>query len=118
MLSEFHCGQGDWRVHVVGGGDDDGVNVLLLFEHLPIVLVALGLLPVFGVEALHVGKLLFRRGRVEAAARLRLRLPAGGSLIDARLKMFDVCAEAFKGLAGVIPVDVAERSDVLAGECD
>ena len=118
VLAKFHRGQRDRCVHVVGGGDDDGVNVFLLFEHLPIVFVALGLLPVFGVETLHVGKLLFRRGRVEAAARLRLRLTARGRLIDARLKTFDVRAEAFEGLAGIIPVEVAERSDVLAGECD
>src|ERR1051325_1400251 len=66
VLAEFHGRERDGRVHVIGRSDDDGVDVLLFFEHLAIVFVALGLLPMFGVDALHIGELLFRRRRVQA----------------------------------------------------
>src|SRR5882672_3645739 len=118
VLAKLHCGERDRRVHVIGSGDDDSVDVLLLFEHLSIVFVALRLLPVFGVETLHIGKLLFRRGGIQTGTRLRLRLTAGGGLIDACLKTIDLAAQSLECFAREIPVHVAERDNVLAGQRD
>ncbi len=43
VLAERHCRRRDHRMHVVGRGDDDGVDVLLLVEHLAIVAIGLDL---------------------------------------------------------------------------
>ena len=53
VLAEIHRRQRDRRVHVVGRRDDDGVDVLLLVEHLPVVLVARGARQVLVLQALH-----------------------------------------------------------------
>ncbi len=42
VLAEIHGGRGDGRVHVVGRGDDDGVDVFLVLEHVAVIFVALG----------------------------------------------------------------------------
>jgi len=33
MFAEIHSSQSDSRVHVVGCGDDDGVDIFLALEH-------------------------------------------------------------------------------------
>src|ERR1700726_1230864 len=70
MLAEGHGSQRDGRVHVIGSGDDDGLDVFLLLEHLAIVFVALGFGQV-GLELHHVRKL--RLGLL--AIELRYGLP-------------------------------------------
>ncbi len=42
VLAEIHGGGGDGGVHVVGSGDDDGVDVFLVLEHVAVIFVALG----------------------------------------------------------------------------
>ncbi len=51
VFAESHGCKGDRRVHVVGGGDENGVNILLVFEHVAIVLIALGSSAVLGSSA-------------------------------------------------------------------
>jgi len=53
VFAEFHGGEGDGGVHVVGSGDEDGVNVLLAIEHLAIVGVASGFRKVYGLQTDH-----------------------------------------------------------------
>jgi len=43
MLADVHTRESDGGMHVIGSGDDDGVDVLLLVEHDAIIVVALGL---------------------------------------------------------------------------
>ena len=42
MFAKVHGGEGDGSVHVVGSGDEDGVDVFLLVEHFAKVGVASG----------------------------------------------------------------------------
>ena len=53
VFSQSHRGKGDVRVHVIGRGDEDGVDVLLMLEHIAIVLIALGLRQVLILQTNH-----------------------------------------------------------------
>ena len=60
MFSRPDCGQGDDSVPVIGSGDDDGVDVLLLFEHYPEITVhfglRVGLESVGGISRVHIAQ--------------------------------------------------------------
>ena len=119
VLAGIHGRDRDRRVHVIGGGDDDRVDVLLLLEHLAIVAILLDLrqldvdepgqvLGGVGARTLLVrGQL--SRGRFTARAgartrRRRCRRRCGRGLF---LPLLDA------GIEQAV-VDVAEGDDVLA----
>src|SRR5204862_342949 len=53
MFAEFHSGQGDGGVHVIRSGDDDGIDVCLVFEHVAKVGIAPGFRQMLGLELDH-----------------------------------------------------------------
>ena len=85
VLAELHRRFRNDRVGVIGRGHEDGVDILLLLEHLPKVGVAL---------RFRIGVLQLRRGRI------RLPVPADEPSGD--------------GFVDEAEVDVRERHDVLA----
>ncbi len=106
VFVKLHGGQSDGGVHVVGGGHQDGVDVLLAIQHFAIVLVALGFRQMLGFEADH---------GVEAGLRLhgvkrRLWLARGGRrgrMFQAVSQSLNVRVEPFETLVRVTPVHVA-----------
>ena len=121
MLAEVHRGQRDRRVHVIGCGDDDRVDVLLLVEHLAVVLVAGGARQVLVLQPLHPSDgernaLAIDRG--QRRFRPSLRVEAWRRPIEPLLLAADVGVEGGERLVRVVPIDVAQRDDVLAGEVD
>ena len=123
VFAEIHRRQCDQCVHVVGRGDDDRVDVLLLVEHLAVVLIARGARQMVGLQPLHPldlpGHALSLDGgqrRLRPALRVAtrpIRRP-----IQPRLLVRYVAVERGKPFVRVLPVDVAERNDVLGGEVD
>ena len=119
VLAEVHRGQRDDSVQVIGRGHHYAVDVLLLLEHLTVVGILGGLAVVFR-KPLHVGHLLDvalahlglpGRDRGIAAGGCRRRGP-GQPLFNLR----GVRTQFVEGRAGVAPVRVAQRDDVLAGQ--
>ncbi len=117
MLAQSHGGQGNRCVHVVRRGDHDGVDVLLVLEHIAIVLIALRSRQMVGLELDHGIEPRLRLYAIEPHGRLS-RARRWRRLIDARAQVLDVGVEPIERLAGIAPVHVAQRHDVLAGEVD
>ena len=117
VFAERHGGESDVRVHVIGSGDEDGVDVLLMLEHVAIVLIAFGFRQMLVFQADHSVETGFGFDAIEFDG----RLSRGGlriGLIEALLQIRDFCVETVEGVAGVAPVHVAERHDILAGKID
>ncbi len=117
VFTESHSRERDRRVHVVGGGDEYGVDVFLVIEHVAIILIALGFRQLLVFQANHSGKARLSLGAIE----LDWRLTRSGlwiGIVEALLQVRDFGVEVVEAFVGVAPVDVAERHDVLAGEID
>ncbi len=116
---QIHRGERDRRVHVIGGRDENRVDVFLLVEHLAIVGIALEFREVHVFQALHSLDANLCALGVEG-------LEAGGDLLwrqhrrifEALLRGFDFGVEAVEAFVGVAPIDVADGDDILVGEID
>ena len=53
MLAKIHGRHGNRSVHVIGGRDQDGVDVFLALQHFGIVVIALGLRQMLGLQLDH-----------------------------------------------------------------
>ena len=73
VFVKIHGRKSDGSVHVIGGGDENGVNILLLFEHPAIVLVAFGFWEMLVFEPDHIVQPRFGFRGIER----RLRLARG-----------------------------------------
>src|SRR6185436_15700691 len=113
VLAEIHRRGRDRRVHVIGRGDDHRVDVLLLVEHLAVVAVLFDLRYLVDEALQHLGRLTLAR-RIELGILAALRLPGGrGRRVAPPLELLRVAIER---PLRVIPVDVADGDDVLAGD--
>ena len=119
VLAEVHRHRGDRRVHVVRRGDHDGVDILLLLEHLAVVAILRELRQVLRDEPLGVLAAVLRRtARVRFLLRLgRLRALGGAAapLRRGRRRVRRVL-EALDGRGHDRILHVAERDQVLAHE--
>lgn len=103
-------------MHVVRSSNHDCVDVFLLFEHLAVVGVALGLGNQIILKVKYFGQTLLHfviddfRGFAIGGRSVRM--------IDVPFEVGDVCIQARKTLVRVAPVHVTEGDDVLAGEID
>ena len=107
VLAEAHRCRRDHGVGVIGRRDQHRVDVLLLLQHLAVVDVARRLTGLVA-QRLHAGELGLRAGALPCRHRARL-----GQALLGRGRLL---REAVERTAGVAPVHVAERHDVLAGE--
>lgn len=114
VLVQIHGGESDGRVHVIGRGDDDGVDVLLLFQHFAIVRIALGLgqhvvLQVKNLRQTSLGfcGFFWRHGGTGFAG-----------MINMTLQVRNIGIQAREVLVRVVPIDIANRHDILAGQID
>ena len=116
MFVEIHGRESDGSVHVVGSGDDDAVDVLLLFEHLAVVGIALG----FGDDIVFQMKDIFEAsfGLGGIGGGHGLDGTGGVRMIDVLLEVGGIGIETREIFVGVAPVDIAERYDILAGKID
>ena len=116
MFVEIHGRESDGSVHVVGSGDNDAVDVLLLFEHLAVVGIALG----FGDDIVFQMKDIFEAsfGLGGIGRGHGLDGTGGVRMIDVLLEVGSIGIETGKFLVGVAPVDIAKRYDILAGKID
>ena len=95
-------------------GDHDRVDVFLLGQHLAIIFVTLGLRQLVVFQLYHGVKLRLRLHRIERS----LARSGGRRLGDAPAQRGNVSVESIEGLAGVAPIHIAERHDILRGHVD
>ena len=108
VLAQSHRGRCDDRVRVVRRGDQHGVDVLLLLEHLAIVLIAFRLRQVLVLEPARSGYLF------GDAAAFFVR----PGLFQPALLPLDLGPQPVKPLGRVAPIHITQRDDVLAREAD
>src|SRR4051812_6685391 len=123
VLAEVHRRERDRRVHVVGCRDDDAVDVFLLVEHVAVVAIAPGarqrLLQRLHARDRRRHPLAFERRQRHFRPALRVEAYLTALLaVEPSLLVGDVGVEAGEALVGVVPVDVAQRDDVLGREVD
>ncbi len=123
VLAEIHRGQRDGGVHVIRRRDDDGVDVLLLLEHLPVVLVARGARQMFVAQAFHAldfdgHALPLNRRQRRFGPTLCVEARLVRRSIEPLLLVLDRRVESGEPAIRVLPVHVAHRDDVLGREVD
>ena len=92
-------------MHVVGCGDDDGIDIFLAVEHFAKVGVARGFRQVNGFQLEHAVDAGLRLDRIERYRLLSRRWRCRE--FDALFEPLDIDVKVLESLIGIAPVDVA-----------
>ena len=103
-------------MHVVGCGDDDGVDIFLAVEHFAKVGVARGFRQMNGFQLEHAVDAGLGFDRIKR--RGGFTGPRRCWELDTLFEPLDIDVEVVEALIGIAPVHVAKGDDVLAGEID